>query len=175
MKFINPESIVANMGLKTGNKVADFGSGAGFYTVAASKIVGNTGRVAAIDVQDSKLTATKSMTVQKGLHNVEVYKADLEKPFDQIPHGTEDAVILASIIHEVHNREALFKNAYALLKSKGLLLAVDWQTEHSPFGPAMDKRISAQDLRAQLEALGLKHIKDLNGELYHYAMVFEKQ
>lgn len=175
MKFINPESIVANMGLKPGNKVTDFGSGSGFYALAIAKIVGNNGRVAAVDVQDAKLTATKSMSVQNGLHNIEVYKADLEKPFNDIPHGGEDAVVLASILHEVNNREALLKNAYSLLKSKGLLLAVDWQTEHSPFGPAMDKRISEQDLRKMLEGMGMKHIKDLNGDLYHYAMVFEKQ
>ena len=175
MKFINPETIVANMGLRPGSKVTDFGSGAGFYALAAAKVVGNNGRVAALDVQDSKLTATKSATVQKGYSNVEVYRADLEKPFDQIPHGGEDGVILASILHEVKNREALLKNAYALLKSKGLLLVVDWQTEHSPFGPAMDKRISKQDLRKMIEAMGMRHVKDLNGELYHYAMVFEKQ
>ena len=175
MKFINPESIIANMGLKPGFNVTDFGSGAGFYALAAAKVVGNNGRVAAVDVQDAKLTATKSMSVQHGLHNIEVFKADLEKPFDQIPQGTEDAVILASILHEVHNREAVLKNAYGLLKSKGLLLAVDWQTEHSPFGPAMEKRISEQDLRKMLEGMGMKHVKDLNGDLYHYAMVFEKQ
>lgn len=163
------------MGLKAGNKVTDFGCGSGFYTLAAGKIVGNTGRVAAVDVQDTKLAATKSIAIQNGLHNVEVYQADLEKPFDKVSHGGEDAVMLASILHEVNDRHALLKNAYALLRSGGLLLTVDWKDEHSPFGPAMSKRISEHDLRAELEQLGFRHIQDLNGDVYHYAMVFEKQ
>lgn len=175
MQFVKPEKIVAHLGLKSGNKVTDFGCGSGFYTLAASRIVGNTGRVASIDVQSSKLAATKSITTQNGFHNVEVYQADLEKPFDKVSHGGEDAVIVASILHEVSDRTALLKNAYALLRSGGLLLVVDWKDEHSPFGPSMDKRISEHDLRAQLEQLGFRHLKDLNGDVYHYAMVFEKQ
>ncbi|QQS22823.1 class I SAM-dependent methyltransferase [bacterium] len=175
MQFIKPEKVVAHMGLKAGNKVTDLGCGSGFYTLAAGKIVGNTGRVAAVDVQDSKLAATKSITIQSGLHNVEVYQADLEKPFDKVPHGAEDGVIAASILHEVKDRHALLKNAYALLRTGGKLLTVDWKDEHSPFGPSMEKRISEHDLRAELEQLGFRHTKDLNGDVYHYAMVFEKQ
>lgn len=174
MKFIKPENVVANMGLRPGNKVTDLGCGSGFYTLAASRIVGNNGRVAAVDIQDSKLAASKSITIQNGFHNVEVYKADLEKPMDKIPHGGEDAVMLASILHEVKDRHALLKNAYALLKTGGILLTVDWKDEHSPFGPAMEKRISQHDLRHELEQLGFRHIKDLNGDVYHYAMTFEK-
>lgn len=103
-----------------------------------------------------------------------MYRADLEKPLDQSLYGQEDVVIVASILHEVKNREAIIKNAYALLKTGGLLVAVDWKAEHSPFGPAMEKRISEHDLRAILEQSGLRHMKDLNGDLYHYAMVFQK-
>lgn len=174
MRFIKPQNIVASVGLKPGQRVADLGCGSGFYVLAAAKIVGNTGRVLALDVQDAKLTATKSISLQHNLHNVEVLRADLEKPIAENLHGQEDVVIVASILHEVKNRQALIQNAYALLKTGGLLLAVDWKLEHSPFGPAMEKRISEHDLREILEATGLSHVKDLNGDLYHYAMVFQK-
>lgn len=175
MKFVNPQKIIGQFGLKSGEKVTDLGCGSGFYTMAAAKIVGTNGRVASVDVQESKLTATKSISLQNNLHNVEVYKADLEKPIKVLPHGEEDAVILASIIHEVKNRKALIQNAYSLLKSGGKLLVVDWKNETSPFGPSMDKRVSAKEIRHELETAGLKHTKDLDADLYHYAMVFEKQ
>jgi ubiquinone/menaquinone biosynthesis C-methylase UbiE len=175
MKFVNPQKIIGQFGLKPGEHVADLGCGSGFYTMAAAKIVGTNGRVAAIDVQESKLAATKSISLQNQLHNVEVYKADLENPITVLPPGVEDAVILASIIHEVKNRSALIQNAYALLKSKGKLLVVDWKDETSPFGPPMDKRVSKKEIRHELEKAGFKHIKDLDADLYHYAMIFEKQ
>lgn len=175
MKFVNPQKIIGQFGLKPGDKVTDLGCGSGFYTLPAAKIVGNTGRVAGIDVQEAKLTATKSISLQNNLHNVEVYKADLEKPLDVLPHGGENAVILASIIHEVKNRVVVIQNAYALLTTSGRLLVVDWKAETSPFGPPMEKRVSGKEIRSELEASGFKHIKDLDADLYHYAMIFEKQ
>lgn len=175
MKFVNPGKIIGQLGLKPGDKITDLGCGSGFYTMAAAKIVGNTGRVAGVDVQDTKLTATKSISLQNNLHNVEVYKADLEKPFHGIPSGGEDAVIMASIVHEVKGRAAVIQNAYSLLKTSGHLLVVDWKKETSPFGPAMEKRVSEKEIRSELESSGFKHIKDLDADLYHYAMVFQKQ
>ena len=175
MKFVNPQKIIGQFGLKPGDKVTDLGCGSGFYTMAAAKIVGNTGRVAGIDVQEAKLTATKSISMQNNLHNVEVYKADLEKPIDVLPHGGENAVILASIVHEVKNRAAVIQNAYGLLTTGGHLLVVDWKAETSPFGPAMDKRVSEKEIRQELESAGFKHLKDLDADLYHYAMIFSKQ
>lgn len=174
MKFVNPESIIANIGLKPGDKVADFGSGAGFFSLAAAKIVGNAGRVLAFDVQDAKLAATKSITLQKNLHNVEVYKVDLEKPLDEALHGQEDAVFVASILHEVNNRQAVLRNAYALLKTGGVLLAVDWSNRHSSFGPAIKKRIPENDLKDLLQNLGFKFVRSLNADTFHYALLFEK-
>ncbi len=175
MKFVNPGKIIGQFGLKPGDKVTDLGCGSGFYTLAAAKIVGNTGRIAGVDVQDTKLTATKSISLQNNLHNVEVYKADLEKPFHGLPSGGEDAVIMASIVHEVKGRAAVIQNAYSLLKTGGRLLVVDWKDETSPFGPAMEKRVSAKEIRNELESAGFKHTKDLDADLYHYAMIFEKQ
>lgn len=63
MKFLKPQNIVASIGIKSGQRVADLGCGSGFYVLAAAKMVGNTGRVLAIDVQDAKLTATKSISL----------------------------------------------------------------------------------------------------------------
>lgn len=174
MKFLKPENIIAYCDIKAGSKVTDFGCGSGFYALAMAKQVGNTGRVACVDVQDAKLAATKSITLQHNLNNVEVYRADLEKPFAGMGHGTEDLVLVASIIHEVKDRQALLKNAYGLLKTGGRLIVVDWKAEASPFGPSMEKRFSEHDIRTMLEGMGLRFVKELPSDLYHYAMVFEK-
>ncbi|MDQ3018438.1 MAG: methyltransferase domain-containing protein [bacterium] len=174
MKFINPANVVAQMGLRPGNIVADLGSGSGFFVLAAAKFVGNTGIVYAVDVQEAKLTATLSASTQQGFKNVQAIKADLDKPFTDIEETSCDAVIMASILHEIGSRQALLKNAYRILKTGGKILAVEWKVEHTPFGPPLEKRISEEQLEHELGALGLRKEKGIPADMYHYAAVFVK-
>lgn len=174
MKFINPQNVVAQMGLKPGQTVADFGSGAGFFTIAASKMVGNTGTIYAVDVQRSKLTATFSAASQQGYKNVQIVQANLDQPISEIEDGSCDAVIMASILHEIKDRSMLLQNAYRVLKTGGHILAVEWKAQHTIFGPALEKRISEQDLEQQLTSLGLHKVKSIPADLFHYALLFKK-
>ncbi len=174
MKFINPQTVVAQMGLKAGQTVADFGSGAGFFAVAAAKFVGNTGVVYALDVQQSKLTATFSAASQQGYKNVQIIQANLDEPIKGVADASCDAVILASILHEIKNRSMLLQNAYRVLKTGGQLLAVEWKVEHTLFGPAIEKRLQEHELEAELAKLGLHKIKSIPADMAHYALLFQK-
>jgi len=173
-KFIDPASIVAQIGLQNGQTVADLGCGSGFYALAAARAVGNTGIVYAIDVQEAKLTATQSAARQNGLKNITVLKADLDRPLLDIAESSCDAVILASVIHEVESRETLMKNAYRLLKTGGTLLAVEWQKRATPIGPDMAKRVSQEELEQLLNKVGLRKAKELQTDGFHYALMFIK-
>ncbi len=174
MKFINPQNVVAQMGLKTGQVVADFGSGAGYFATAAAKMVGNTGTVYALDVQQSKLTATFSSASQQGFKNVQIVQADLDQPIKEIADGSCDGVIMASILHEVKDRAMLLQNAYRILKTGGVLLAVEWKAQHTIFGPSLEKRIAEDELEAELAKLGLHKVKSIPADMFHYALVFQK-
>lgn len=174
MKFINPQNVVSQMGLKNGLTVVDLGAGAGFFSIAAANIVGNTGVVYAVDVQQAKLTAVSSAASQQGLKNIQIIQADLEQPVKAIPDASCDAVIMASILHEVKNRPMLLQNAYRVLKTGGLVLAVDWKAEHTIFGPALERRIAEPALEEELQKLGLKKVKSIPADMFHYAMLFQK-
>lgn len=174
MKFINPQSVVSQMGLKTGQVVADLGSGSGYFSLAAARIIGNTGKVLAVDVQKSKLTATYSAASQQGYKNVQLVQADLEQPIQGIADTSCDAVILASILHEVKNRKALLENMYRILKTGGLVLAADWKAEHTIFGPSLEKRIPEDQLEQELAQIGLHKVKSIPADMAHYALLFQK-
>jgi ubiquinone/menaquinone biosynthesis C-methylase UbiE len=174
MKFIKPQNVVAQMGLKAGHAVADFGSGSGFYANAAAQIVGNTGKVLAVDVQQAKLTATFSAGSQQGNKNIQIVQANLDEPLQNIPEASCDAVIMASVLHEVNNRPMLLQNAYKVLKTGGLLLAVEWKAEHILFGPPQDKRIPEHKLEEELAKIGLHKVKSIPADMFHYALLFSK-
>lgn len=172
--FIDPASIIAQSGIAANQTVADLGCGGGFYTVAAAKVVGNSGSVYAVDIQESKLAATQSAGRHLGVSNIMIAKADLEKPLTEIPENSCDAVLVTSILHEIGDKESLLRNAYRLLKTGGNLAVVEWKKEPTTFGPDMASRIAPQQLQHMLEGLGLRKVKDIDAGKFHYSMVFTK-
>jgi ubiquinone/menaquinone biosynthesis C-methylase UbiE len=173
-KFIDPASVIAQVGLKAGHVVADLGSGSGFYALPAAQRVGNTGIVYAVDVQEAKLAATQSAARQSGLKNITAVKADLDKPLLEIEEGSCDTVIIASILHEIDSRETLMKNVYRILKTGGKLLAVEWKKQATPIGPEMSRRVAQDELEQIFLQAGLHKDKDLHTDGFHYAVLFIK-
>mgnify|MGYP000160820211 CR=1 FL=1 len=172
--FIDPSRVVAQMGLEPGNVVADFGCGSGYYSLAAAQIVGQTGLIHAIDVQESKLAVTQSIAKQKSISNIVVHQINLELPLKELEPACCDGVILASILHETKNPQALIKNCYLVLKTGGRLLAVDWKKTMTPIGPAMSSRMDEYQLEKMLVLAGFRKDQTLDGDSSHYAFVFIK-
>lgn len=173
-KFLNPNLVIAQAGLMQGQTVVDLGCGSGFYVLPAAQMVGSAGTVYAVDILEDKLAATISITGQFGYKNVKVVRADLSRPFLDLPEGYCDVVITGNIFHEITPRDQLIKNIYRLLKTGGRLLAVEWKKTATPFGPPLDKRIDQQQLEILLMQAGLRKNKELEADSYHYAVLFEK-
>lgn len=173
-KFINPALVVAQTGLMQSQVVADLGCGNGFYVLPAAQMVGREGTVYAVDVMESKLGATISIANQFGYKNVRVMRADLTKPLLDIPEGKCDLVIVGNILHEISQKEELFKSIYRILKTGGRVVAVEWKKTATPFGPPVERRIEQQALELMLMQAGLRKVKELDADGYHYAMLFEK-
>ena len=172
--FINPSLVVAQTGLMAGQAVADLGCGNGFYVLPAAQMVGGEGTVFAVDVVENKLAATVSIANQFGYKNVRVVKADLSKPLLDLEENTCDLVMVGNILHEIDHKEALIKNIYRILKQGGRVMAVEWKRTPTPFGPPMERRIDQQALEIMLMQAGLRKIKELQADGYHYAVLFEK-
>ena len=173
-KFINPASVIAQTGLMAGQVVADLGCGSGFYVVPAAQMVGPEGTVYAVDVVESKLAATVSIANQFGHKNIRVVRADLMKPLSDISESSCDLVIVGNILHEIPSTEILIKNVYRILKSGGRIVAVEWKKELTPLGPPIEKRLNQQSLEVKLMGVGLRKLKDLEVDGFHYAILFEK-
>ncbi len=173
-KFVNPADIIAQSEIDTGHTVVDLGCGGGFYTIPAAKTVGHTGKVYAVDILESKLAVTQSSARQAGLKNIYVVKGDVDKPMVELEEGMADAVIAASIIHQVYSKESLIKNIYRLLKTGGKALAVDWKKEATPLGPPLDTRVSAQELEQLMTKAGFKKEKEIDADSFHYGILFTK-
>jgi ubiquinone/menaquinone biosynthesis C-methylase UbiE len=94
MKF--PE-LVAAMKLQEGHAVADLGAGQGAYTAALSKAVGPSGRVFAIDIDQSAIKELRAKVEKQSLKNVTVIHGDVDDP--KLASDSLDAVLLIDTYH----------------------------------------------------------------------------
>lgn len=66
-----PDQVIAAMGVRPGDVVADLGSGSGYFTLRLAEAVGPTGRVYAVDVDAQALADLRETAGARGLQNIE--------------------------------------------------------------------------------------------------------
>ena len=69
-EWYNPEEILQTIGLRSGMVFADIGCGDGFFSLLAAKIVGDKGKVYAVDTDDSAIERLKSKAKAENLKNI---------------------------------------------------------------------------------------------------------
>lgn len=172
-KFLNPEKLLTTT-VTPGMTVADFGSGNGYYSVAAAFLVGKKGQVYAIDVMDDALSQTATLAKLSGLQNVSTKQCDLEKFGScDLPETSCDLVIISSLMHQVENKDNVIREAYRVLKTGGRLLIVEWKPD-SRFGPPPSERLDRDQLRGLLEKYGFRPSGEQEAGSFHYALLYQK-
>lgn len=174
--FIKPEEVADKFGLMPGMVVADFGSGSGYYTIAAARLVGPSGVVYSIDVQKDVLAAIKSTAELNHLSNVEIVWADLEKEKgSHLASASVGFVIVSNILFQVENRLAIAREAFRILKEMGKVAVVEWDKSKKGLGPVMEKRLSEEDAKKIFLEEGFLLDRKIPAGENHYGLLFKKQ
>jgi ubiquinone/menaquinone biosynthesis C-methylase UbiE len=119
--------VVASLHLRSGAEAADVGCGDGFYTLPMALAVGSTGKVFAVDIDESSLSKLKQHLVEGGLRNVELVHGAEDDP--RLPPARLDVVLVANAYHEMPAHEAMLRGIRAGLKAGGLLVLMESLSE----------------------------------------------
>lgn len=118
----NPERILKPY-IKEGMIVLDFGCGPGFFSIPLAQMVGESGKVFAVDLQDGMLQKLREKIEGTGLEKrIALHKCEEDKI------GLTEAVdfILAFyVLHEVPEQQRLFNELMSISKPNGKLLIVE--------------------------------------------------
>jgi ubiquinone/menaquinone biosynthesis C-methylase UbiE len=124
LRWHNPAEILKSH-ITEGMQVLDIGPGMGFFTLPMAKLVGDKGRVIAIDLQEKMLKALEKRAIRQGINNIETRNcasntlsiADLNEKID--------FALAFAMVHEVPDSQNLLKELYASLKKGGHMLIAE--------------------------------------------------
>jgi ubiquinone/menaquinone biosynthesis C-methylase UbiE len=112
------------VGIKPKQRVLDFGCGPGFYAVPAARIVGERGKVFALDKNGKVLRELEERAKDEHLSNIEILQTsgELDIPLDD---DAVDVCLLYDVIHShyfsLQRRITILREIQRVLKPVGLL------------------------------------------------------
>ncbi len=175
MAFADPTENLKKLNIKEGWKVADFGTGSGFYAIGISKRIGDTGRVYAIDVQKDLLAKLANRAKEEGLNNVEIIWADVDQiGGSKLADGFLDAVVVSNILFQSENKENLAKETFRVLKSGGEVMVIDWTDSYGGLGPRSDQIFSVSKAEELFVKNGFTVVESFDAGDHHWGLVFKK-
>ena len=171
--FSNPEQNILKLGLREGMRVADFGAGSGAYSIAASKRVGHTGHVFAIEVQKDLVKKLESEIKDAKVFNVECVWGDIEKKHGtKMADGSMDAVIISNVLFQSEDKLGLIDEARRILKRGGRVLLIDWVESFGGFGPSRMDVVSKDVATDLFIKRGFKLQEEITTSEHHYGIIF---
>ena len=156
--------VLESIGIRKGQTVLDFGCGSGTYTIPAAKIVGEQGRVYALDKDNEALNELMQKAVSAGLKNIERMETSGKLEIE-LTDESVDVILLFDVFHSYYfpqadDRRRLLSEIYRIMK-------------HTAFVSVWPKHMESET-EDEVEKANFRLEKELSEMLIHNNRNLEK-
>ena len=147
-----PARVIKALRLESGMKIADLGSGTGYFTFRLVEAVGDAGKVYAVDIDEEMNASVDQQAIQKHVENVQTVLAVEHDPL--IPEKV-DLIFSVNTYHHLKDRSTYFRNAARYLKPGGRVAIIDFR--EGAFRHFTKRQILLEELQAAGYTLAKQH------------------
>jgi len=115
-------NVLKEVGIKPGYHVLDYGCGPGGYVTPLSKLVGESGKIFALDIHPLAVHSVQNVAAKKKLTNLQTILSDCQTGLED---RSVDAVLLYDVLHDLLQPDKVLKEIHRVLKAKGILSVSD--------------------------------------------------
>jgi predicted methyltransferase len=158
--FDHRKEIVAALGLKPGMAVADIGAGTGLFTRMFSRVVGESGKVYAVDISDEFVEHVEKLAREQKMTNIVgvVCKPDSVA----LPAASIDLAFICDTYHHFEYPHKTMRSIHKALRPKGQVVLIDF---HRIEGKSSDwimshVRAGQEVFAKEVSDAGFKQIED---------------
>jgi len=154
--FFSPRTnILAEAGIKPGFNVLDYGCGPGGYIKGAAELVGESGKIYALDIHPLAIEMVRKTTRKAGLSNVETILSDCATG---LPDESIDLVLLYDVFHDLGDPNKILKELHRVLKPKKII-------------SFSDHHLKENEIKTQLESNGLFKLLRKGEKTYSFVKI----
>jgi len=114
--FSPPGNILKEVGIEPGFVILDYGCGTGSYSIPAAQLVGESGKVYALDIHPLAVQRVHKVASKKGLTNIETILSDCATG---LPESCVDVVLLFDTLHDLGHPYEVLRELHRVLKPMG--------------------------------------------------------
>jgi len=167
-----PQRVIATLGLKPGERVADLGAGPGYFTLRLARAVGPSGKVFAVDISREMLDYLEKQARAQQLINIQPVLAMPHDP--KLPAASVDLIFICDTLHHISERSTYFPMLVRALKPGGRLVNIDFHKRPLPVGPPVEMKIPRGEMIREAEAAGFHLAHKYEFLKYQYFVVFTR-
>ncbi len=117
-RFRNIEEEISLAGIEPGLYILDFGCGLGFNTIPAAKVVGDTGRIFALDLSEQALKIIREKIRKNRLKNIEIIHSGCDTG---LKDKSIDLVYLHNTLPMIKEKQKALDEITRVIKTGGRL------------------------------------------------------
>lgn len=172
-KWQNPTLVLRKLGSLENKKIADIGSGTGYFTFPLAL---RAKKVIAIDIESKFLDYIEEQKVDYPPRIANVIETRLTEEDDPSLHNGEvDIAFMVNVYSYLQNRIEYLKKVKNGLNNGGIILIVDFKKGNLPIGPTDEYKIQPDQVVKELKEAGFKiEEKDTDSLQYQYIIKASK-
>jgi len=167
-----PQKLIDALHLKPGQQVCDYGCGNGFYAIRLAQLVGPTGKVFAVDIQQEMLDLLDVRSKARGIDNIQPVLAT-EKD-SRLQANKLDWLLMVDVYHELSFPKEVLGEIRKSLNPLGRIALVEYREEDPevPIKP-LHKMSQVQALK-ELTDSGFKLVGQYDGLPWQHVLFFAR-
>ena len=164
LKLMPPGEILSMIDLREGDIFLDIGAGPGGFSIPAAAIVGDSGKVIALDISQEVLDFLSEKVTETGLKNIEIIRS--EENDLKIPDQSGDIAFLCMVFHEATDPALFLPEVFHAIRPGGKIVIIEWSKIQIDKGPPMDDRLELEQVISSLQEAGFNIVS--GDYLYDY-------